>query len=210
MQEWLIESECGPWKIANFTIGEAGAKMFNLQSILNGVGSRGVKPGTYTKLVHAQRGVVMSDTPAEMRDLWHYEHALKRFAPLATTDEKWVHIDGLGMGVTVMMALKLGYSVEVVELDIDVIALIEPQLRKLLSVCPSPASLTVIHANALEWRPPKGKFYHVVWHDIWDMLCTDDLAEHAILNRRYGRRTYWQGAWGHELLVCERRKENYW
>ena len=50
-------------------------------------------------------------------------------------------------------------------------------------------------ADALEYKPPRGEQYDVVWHDIWPNICTDNLPEMHKLHRKYGRRCNWQGSW---------------
>jgi hypothetical protein len=42
----------------------------------------------------------------------------------------------------------------------------------------------------------KGERYGMVWHDIWDSFCGDNLPEMTRLKRKYGRRADWQGCWG--------------
>lgn len=70
--------------------------------------------------------------------------------------------------------------------------------------------ITIHHADAYEMtsRWPKGTWWDVAWHDIWPTLDCDNLADYARLNRSYGRRVGWQGAWAQELLVAERRRWN--
>ena len=55
--------------------------------------------------------------------------------------------------------------------------------------------VTIINADAFEWKPPKDQRYDVVWHDIWDNICGDNLPEMTKLHRKYGKKTDWQGSW---------------
>lgn len=181
-QSTLPEGERGPWKIERYEVTEEGAKFHNLRCAFQpGMVGRSIPAGTYTKLTR-NGTLVMSDTPAEIRDhymLYHKAHG-------------HVLINGLGMGVALSMILgkpEVGH-VTVVEIDADVIALVGPHfLRK------NPNRLTIVQGDAFTWQPPKGQRYGAVWHDIWDTVCTDNLSEMAMLHRRYGRRADWQGSW---------------
>lgn len=77
----------------------------------------------------------------------------------------------------------------------DVIRLVAPPYQAIYR-----DRLVVIQANAFEFVPPKGKWYGVVWHDVWNDLCADNLSEMSRLHRKYGRRCDWQGSWGRELI----------
>jgi len=70
-----------------------------------------------------------------------------------------------------------------------------------------PGRVTIHVADAMEIRWPRGVEWDVVWHDIWPTLCTDDLEQHATLNRRYARRAGWYGCWGNRLLKRTRERE---
>ena len=198
MQEWLEEKEVGKWKIVHYELKEDFCKLENLRMLMHGYGSRRIEPGMYTKLVHVQRGVVMSDTHAELNDLWEYQHALQSFKEYP---ERSVHIDGLGMGITVKMAVELGYSVEVIEIDPEVIELMKPFIDKL------GGDVDIIQADCLTWKSFPNTKYTIAWHDIWDDLCSDNLPEYALLNRRYGQKVRWQGAWGQDFIKQRERSD---
>jgi len=89
----------------------------------------------------------------------------------------------------------------VIELSEDVIKLVEPHLKERWG-----ERLTVIHANALIWQPPKGAKYDMVWHDIWPTICTDNKETMTTLHRRYGRRAKWQGSWARYEVEYQVRK----
>ena len=67
--------------------------------------------------------------------------------------------------------------------------------------------LEIIHADAFEWKPPKGVRYNCVWHDIWDYICTDNLPEMHKLHRKYGRRCDYQESWCRSVCEYEKRQE---
>lgn len=177
----IPEGRRGPWRVEKFTVEQNDPGLFYLA-----VKGRSLRPGTYTRLVHDQRGVVMSDTTAERRD--HIGFVLN--------SRGRVLINGLGLGMCAAAALQRPEveAVTVVEIDRDVIGLVAPHLND--------RRIEIIHASAFDYEPPKGIRYGAVWHDIWDEICADNLPEMHRLHRKYGRRSDWQGSWAREL--CER------
>lgn len=177
-QVTVPEGSKGNWHVERFTVDANSPGMLYLS--LKG---RGIRPGTYTQLRHASRGVVMSDTPAEMDDHRSFIWAAKGH----------VLINGLGIGMALNAILQPRSlevtKVTVVEIDQDVIDLVGPHYLK-------DPRVEIICANALEYMPPKDARYGAVWHDIWDYICTDNLDEMKTLHRRYGRKAQWQGSWG--------------
>jgi hypothetical protein len=67
----IPEAKFGRHSVEKFTVGKEDAELANMRSLYSGYGGRTITPGTYTRLM---RGgsifpvVVMSDTPAEIRD----------------------------------------------------------------------------------------------------------------------------------------------
>jgi len=187
----LPENVCGPWSIQKFTVSRE-PEIWNLRLALDG---RGVTPGTYTRLVHAKRGVVMSDTPAEKGD--HY-----RFVCAAKGN---VLINGLGLGMCLnaVMQKQAVEHITVVEIDPDVISLVAPHYKN--------ERVAIVNASAFEYAPPKGMRFGAVWHDIWDDMSEDNLPEMHRLHRKYGRFTDWQGSWGRDLIEYRKRQtRNAW
>lgn len=170
------EGNAGEWSVQRFTIDKPP-----IYDMLKG---RGIAPGTYTRLMHKQRGVVMSDTPAEQRDHWEFVYKARGH----------VLINGLGIGMCLAAALRKPEVTKatVVELDAHVIALVGPHYL-------TDPRVEIVNASAFDYQPPKGVRYGAVWHDIWDDICTDNLPEMHKLHRKYGRRADWQGSWGREL-----------
>lgn len=170
----IPEGELGKWKVEHFV-----ADRTDWRSLLSG---RAVPVGEkFTALKHGQV-LVMSDTPAEMRD--HY-------APYFRAKGSCL-INGLGIGMVLHNILKKPevLDVTVIEKSEEVIGLVGPHYKD--------PRLTIIHADAFSFRPPKGKRYQMVWHDIWNYICADNLEEMAKLHRKYGRRADWQGSWCRE------------
>lgn len=186
------EGRAGAWRVERFTVTKEQADLDCIRSMFSGGGmrrGRSVPEGDYTRLMRGGE-VIMSDTPAEMRD--HYDAVLAAHGS--------VLINGLGLGMVARaVLLKADVSdVTVVEQSADVIALVAPHV-----VDPR---LTIIHADALEFRPPTGKRFGMVWHDIWDDITSDNLPEMITLHRRYGRRADWQGSWARELCEMQRSR----
>jgi hypothetical protein len=173
------EGRRGPWSVERF---RSKAKRLGW----------GPSARTFTRLVHADHGIFMSDTPNEMRD--HREAALRaRGACL---------INGLGLGMILAAALRKPdvTDVTVVEFDADVIALVGPTYA-------DDPRLTIVHADAFTYQPPPGRRYAMVWHDIWDRISVTNLEPMAALIRKYEPIADWQGCWAEDLSIrCAARE----
>ena len=125
----------------------------------------------------------MSDTPSEIRD--HME-------PILVAKGN-VLIAGLGIGMVLQACLEKPEvkHVTVIELSPEVIELVGGHYKAKYG-----DRLTIIQADIMEWKPPKGERWDVFWADIWDNKCGDNTDEMTKLNRRYGRRTDWKACWG--------------
>lgn len=167
----IPEGSKGPWKIETFTTTRE-----DFHSLKH---RRGVPVGeTFTKLTR-DGYLVMSDTPAEMRD---------HFSPVYRAKGSCL-INGLGLGMVLKNILlkEEVTDVIVVEISQDLIDLVSPYY-------PDPR-IQYVCADALEYKAPKGKLFNMVWHDIWDDICADNLLSMEKLHRKYGRRTEWQKSW---------------
>lgn len=182
----IPDKKIGNWAVKSFTVSKEDALIFNMRAIWQ-PGARRIKPGTYKKLTK-NGTIIMSNTPAEIRDHSYFLH-------IAKGD---ILINGLGLGVAVkyLLGKKEVKSITVIEKSQDVIQLVAPHLND--------PRLNIIHADAFEWKSPKGMQYDYVWHDIWDNICSDNLPEMHKLHRKYGRKSGWQGSWVREL--CERNR----
>ena len=121
----------------------------------------------------------MSDTPAEMRD---HSYAVRMAKGSCL-------INGLGIGLVLKNILLKSEvtDVTVVEISQELIDIVAPHYQDERAV--------FICASAFDYKPPKGKRYQMVWHDIWDDICADNLPEMTRLHRKYGRRADWQNSW---------------
>jgi spermidine synthase len=174
----LPEAARGQWRIEHFKTDSTDWGSLKM--------GRSVPVGeTFTRLMRGNT-LVMSDTPAEMRD---------HMAPVVKAHGSCL-INGLGIGMVLGAVLKRDVvtDVTVVEVSQDVIDMVSPHY--------SDPRVTFVCADAMTYSPPRGKRYGMVWHDIWDNICADNLEQMKALHRKYGRRSEWQGSWCR--YECER------
>lgn len=164
---------------------------------VGGMAGRYCPEGTYTGLYCKGRGVIMSDTPDEIRD--HYS------AIMEATGH--VLINGLGLGVVLQAVARKPEvtKVTVIEISSDVIQLVGFHYQQMFG-----DKVEIIQADAYEYQPPKGIRYGYVWHDIWDSLCIDNLSEMAKLHRKYGKKAQKQDSWGKAWCLREKRRGSFY
>jgi len=164
----------GDWRVETFEVEKP-----SIYLLLKG---RPVEPGTYKRLMFKNE-VIMSNTPAEVRDFMYFVWKAKGN----------VLINGLGLGVVLKAVLQMPVrSVTVIEISEDVIKLVAPIFND--------PRVTIIQADAMTWKPPSGMYYNAVWHDIWTSICETNLDDMKFLHRRYGKRCDWQASWCREEL----------
>jgi len=176
------DGSSGEWKVETFTVEEK-----ELSQVLSAWKTgRAVPAGTYKRLVRKGE-VVMSNTPDEIYDSMYFVGRAKGS----------VLLNGLGLGVVLKQLLEKPEvdEITVIEKSEDVIKLVAPTYA-------NETRVNIIHADAFEYAPPKGKRYNAVWHDIWDNICSDNLPEMKKLHRKYGKRTDYQESWCRD--ICER------
>jgi len=187
--------------IKHVGVSKADATFASIRAMSSGRGS--VREGDVYAQLYVGGTMWMSDTRDEQRD---HNTALWR-----ATGE--VLIGGLGLGMVALgIALKPEVTrVTVLELNPDVIALVEPHLRAaLVAAGQDPNKLVIVNADVFEWKPAKGQKFDTMWWDIWATLCTEDLKEHAKVNRKFARAKNpgaWTGCWGAELLKRRHRQD---
>jgi hypothetical protein len=174
----LQPAEAGLWKIERFTIG---LDLQNLRMIRDG---RGCCPGEYTRLVHKRRGIMMSDTDAEIMD----------FLPFVNRVKGNVLVAGLGMGLVVQSLLAKPdiTAIVVVEIDPDVIALTGSQIKD--------DRLQIIRGDIYKWMPGNGVLFDYAWYDIWDEICGDNAKLMKQIKRRLREHVR-----KHQACWCERQ-----
>ena len=183
----------GKWEVEKrtVTVADVTAQVGTMYST-----GRYTPEGTYAGLQRSKLGwgrtLVMSDAPDELRDL---------FEPIyqaAHDHVRTILIHGMGLGCFVKGLVELDHieSIDIVEIDEELIELMPP----LASWLRDPR-VTIYHDDAYTRRWPVGSRWDVVWHDVWDDLDTENLSDgYAKLNRRFGGRAEWQGAWGQDFL----------
>ena len=186
------------WAVEKFIVPEKSIEGMRLA-----FQGRSIFPGQYTKLVRLNGssfgGPVMSDTPAEIED--HFK--------LFSKAKGRILINGLGLGMALRgILLKPEVKhVDVVEISQSLIDLIGPHYL-------ADSRVSIYCSDAYTWKPPVGVRWDVVWHDIWDNICTDNLKGMTKLHRKYGRRCDWQGSWAQweckRALREERRSMRGW
>lgn len=191
--EWKVdvsEADLGPVRIERFGVSEEDASFHNLRcSFQPGGHARRIEPGEYTRMVRSGKwgSVVMSDTPAEIRD--HLEPWRRA--------EGDVLLHGLGIGMVARMCLLKDEvrRVTVVEILPEVAEHVGGWLGDRFG-----DRVEIVVGDALTWRPEPGRQWDVVWHDIWDDICEDNRPAMNTLHRRFGRRSAWQGSWSRGWL----------
>ena len=170
------EGKSGIWEVKKF---EVEKDLCLLRMMRDG---RGTVPGMYTRLSRNGK-VIMSDTDAEFGDLYHFLRLVKGR----------VLIHGLGLGIALQGALLKDVThVDVVEQSEDVIKLVAPHFTD--------ERVNIIQGDCFEHKWNRETKWDIVWHDIWDDLCGDNLPEMSTLKRKFGRRCEWQGCWGEEVI----------
>lgn len=186
----LPDMKRGVWEIKNTVVDR-----MDYHSFLRG---RGVPLGESFAVLTRDGSLVMSDTPAEMWD--HRLPVIRAFGSCL--------INGLGIGMVLKNVLLKPdvKDVTVVEISQDLIDMVSPHYAD--------PRVEFVCADAFEYRIPKGKRYQMVWHDIWDNICEDNLPEMIKLHRKYGRHSDWQGSWSRDLVerlrAESKRQERLW
>lgn len=188
------EGERGEWKIEQFEISGEQARFAALRSAIAGGGveaGRAPAAGRYVRLRNS-RGVIMSNTPAEISD--HIDPVWRALR----YPERPSFVAGLGLGMVAEALLRATVArVDVVEKSPDVIALVAPGL-----VARWGPRIRIIEADARTWTPerPRAKKYGVAWFDIWQDICTDNLEDVTAFRRRWEPWADWRGAWVEDTL----------
>lgn len=184
------DGQSGPWKISTFTVSKRDADFFNFRCMRDP--EHMIEPGTYRRLTHEARGVVMSNTLMEVRsNLFAYWDATGR-----------VLINGLGLGMLLegILTKEDVTYVRVIEIDEHVIRLVGPHFA-------DDPRVEIIQADAYTYRPQRGETFDYAWHDIWDTIDPDNRPLMAQLTRRYNRRiAAAQGVWSRDLIQAHLRR----
>lgn len=191
----------GQARVQHAKVSKADAMFSAIGAMQHGRGC--VREGDEYAQLYVGRTLWMSDTPDERRDhagvLWRAKGE--------------VLIGGLGLGMVALgCALRPEVTrVTVLEIHPEVAALVELHLwAAMLEQGVDPGKLVVERADVFAWKPPANTRYQCIWMDIWPTLCTDDLAEHGKVKRRFGRYLAdggWFECWGSAYLKRRRAQE---
>lgn len=187
-EKWKVFGDCtvpcgrkGPWSIERFTVTDSEARLFNLGQLMSHMRAfTHLDAGRYVRLRHAERGVVMSNTPMEI--------ATNIDAYLAARGRVLINGLGLGMLLEGLLHKKDVTHARVIEIDAAVIGLVALHFRR-------DPRVEIIHADAMTYKPAPGEWFDYAWHDIWDSIDSDNLPAMATLGRRYSRRICTQQGW---------------
>jgi hypothetical protein len=199
----IPDGKSGDWEIETFEVSEDDAAFTRMRAAINPGRDREVLAGKYKKLSR-NGSLVMSDTKAEIldhRDLFYHRRGR-------------ILIHGLGLGMATRGCLLSPEVTEVttVEIDRNVIdlvsaALFEESIRIANKLgIEYKGRLSILHDDAMTWKPPRGARYEFVWHDIWDNICTDNLEPMRKLHRRFNHRTQRQASWSREQVTMLKRR----
>lgn len=178
--------QSGDWSIEEFHVSDEEAAMYNLRHTFRGTPWMCVNPGSYRKLTHSKRGVVMSNTPMEV-------HTNAKFL-LRAKGSVLVNGLGLGMVLTALFAKDNVTKVTVVEIDKDVIALTAGHFAKEINE----GRLVIINEDCMTRKVGEKEQYECVWHDIWDTISDENIEQMNKLKRKFAKHTKWQACWAED------------
>lgn len=186
----------GPWKIDDVTLDDKkdiGFWMENARALRDNP-IMYCRPGTYRRLVHKKRGVVMSNTTMERRTaIDAYIHATG-----------CVLVNGLGLGMVLEGILNRDRvtHVTVVEIDPDLCVLVGDYFKA------KDKRVAIVNDDAYTFKPPYGAHYDYVWHDIWDDISESNLPQMAKLTRKYRKPlSERQGVWSRDVVRAMQARE---
>ena len=177
------DGQCGDWRIESFSVSEKESKETLLRAMAKGNFDEYVPDGEYKRLMHGGT-VVMSNTPMEIRTNLEFIRRAKGH----------VLINGLGLGMVLSAILRKPevLSVTVVEISTEVLSMVAPSFE-------NESRVSIIQADALAYKPMSDNHFNVVWHDIWNYICADNLEDMRRLHRRYSNICDWQESWARDL-----------
>jgi spermidine synthase len=196
--EILPESRVGNFSIAHFELNEEEVKFAKLRSMMSWSPGehRFTEVGHYVKLYKhytadngdERRTYLMSDTPME-------RFTNSYFVRITQGD---ILIAGLGIGMILWPLLhnEKVETIQVIELEQDVIDLVGPTYLKIAEE--QGKTLELICDDIFTWSLPDGKKWDRIWLDIWPEISADFYPEMKRLHRRFARRRNdggWMGSW---------------
>lgn len=199
MVDIIPEATNGNSRIEHFTLTYGRIMLDNLRYARDGMSFMTVEPGKYAKLVTG-RGLEMSDTQME----WRTNREV-----IANANGR-VLIAGLGLGLIIVPLLKKKEvtSIEVVELNKEVIELVTPHIKH--------EKLNVVHSCINDyhryWKHLGGKKFDTIYFDIWPDIGVENLEPMTRLCRMFrgslnkANPHSWMGCWTRDILRSMKRK----
>ena len=188
----------GPWRISTLTPTEEDVLLMNLRYVRDGKAYLCCPPGTYRRLTHETRGVIMSNTPMEINT-----------AQAAIRDARGnVFVSGLGLGMVVEAMLRKPevLSVVVAELDHNVMSLVGPTVSRIAAEHGKP--LVVNRCDVEAYTPAADERFDYAWHDIWDQIDDDNLPQMARIMDKFRPFTKQQACWSRPQALALKREMN--
>lgn len=129
-----------------------------------------LEPGIYIKLVSKEEGIIMSDTPMEIR-------TNREFIEEAHGN---VLVAGLGMGLVLLsiQGRKEVETITVVEKSQELIEFIVPHL-------PLTHKIEIRIGDIFEWLPKDGEKFDTIYFDIWGEISGDNYPQTKVLHKRF-------------------------
>lgn len=190
-------------QIERFEVTEAEANLSKMRAAFNPQrGDRSIEAGWYTKLT--VDGVMwMSDTPAEVRDHFQIDDLM---AETLIYRDSSLLIVGLGLGMVLRRAIvhHMVPRIDVIEYDQRVINTVGPHYHDLARKYG--IALGIHQGDIRTYRPPKGATWDLGYFDIWSDINSDDMAEVALLRKRWWRRLGKFVAWAQDERVSQKRR----
>lgn len=183
----LPKTSFPPYEIDQVTLDEEGLGTWGGVTPYEYMRGRSIPPGTYTRLRERLNDpekpweVWMSDTPAEIIDHWEPINFLRSYEPVKHNNT--VLITGLGIGMVVGAALRHGRDVVVIEKDFKIIQMVQDHYYKMADQ--HEQLLTIVHDDALTWRPNGEAHYEYIWHDIWPNISDMNLFQMVEMFKQY-------------------------
>jgi hypothetical protein len=207
-----IGGRSGPWRIWAHEARDGDPGSIVTAWVAEAEGLPPTPPGVYAELLHDERGLVMSDMPAEICGALPF---LDLAAELGRGALDFAHhlgparllIAGLGLGIVPAWVLRNvpGVSrIDIIEIEPDVISLVTSGCREEYApnAWAADPRLHVHHGDAHTWRPgyrrgcalhgdcvmPAQITWQACWMDIWDVVSPHNLPSMHRLTRRFSRR----------------------
>ena len=196
MTKVLTPGESGEAKIDFFEVSSIDSRMTSFSG-----GRNYVPEGRYARL-RVNGELMMTNTRMEQ---------ITNFSVVQKARGN-VLVAGLGLGMILVpiLAKPEVETVTVVEKYRGVIDIVAPKFRDKQDPSAIDRKLSIVHADIMEWTPPKGLKWDTIYGDIWPTVCVDNLTEVSRFNRKFRSRLApggWRGCWMEDTLRYQQRRD---